>query len=125
MELVDDEALTNEPPPLSKTIEPVITIVRAIINKFRRSPVKNDSSQEAVLVKHKIKLSPLKDCKTRWSSLLAALERFDRISDAVYEVLDELELGSMKLNAEETLLLKYILRTLAPFNFKVCYMLIP
>ena len=44
------------------------------------------------------------------------LERYDPITDAVNEVLDDLELGNLKLDTGETELVKDIIKTLAPFK---------
>ena len=47
---------------------------------------------------------------------LSMLERYDPITDAVNEVLDDLELGNLKLDTGETELVKDIIKTLAPFK---------
>ena len=44
------------------------------------------------------------------------LERYDPITDAVNEVLDDLELGNLKLDTGETELVKNIIKTLATFK---------
>ena len=44
------------------------------------------------------------------------LERYDPITDAVNEVLDDLELGNLKLDTGETELVKDIIKTLEPFK---------
>ena len=49
---------------LAPTIGPVVKKVRVIIQKFRSSPVKNDSLQEEVK-KYGKELSVIRDCKTR------------------------------------------------------------
>ena len=44
------------------------------------------------------------------------LERYDPITDAMNEVLDDLELGNLKLDTGENELVKDIIKTLAPFK---------
>ena len=90
--------------------------VRKIVSKFRKSPVKNDILQKVVKQKHGKELRLQRDCKTRWSSLFTMLERYDLISDAVNEVLSDLEMSNLKLNSAEALQLKDIIKTLAPFK---------
>ena len=55
-----------------------------------------------MILKHGKELRLQRDCKTRWSSLCSMLERYDQITDAVNEVLDDLELGNLELDTGET-----------------------
>ena len=110
------DIVTDHPPALSATIHPVVAKVRKIVGKFRKSPVKNDILQKVVKLKHGKELRLQRDCKTRWSSLCTMLERYDRISDAVNDVLGELELSHLKLFPREAELVKDIIKTLAPFK---------
>ena len=63
-------------PLLKKWIEDVISKVRRIVRLFRRSPVKNSILQKYVNEEKGRELSLLLDCKTRWNSLIAMIERF-------------------------------------------------
>ena len=107
---------TDDPPELSETVEPIIKKVRVIVGKFRKSPVKNDVLQKAIKVKLGMELRVIKDCKTRWSSLCAMLERFVRISEPIDDVLEEMNLGGLILSPEEKQVVKDIISALAPFK---------
>ena len=86
-------SVDGDPTSLSKTIEPVITKVRVIVRKFRKSPVKNDCLQEEVKKKFGKELNIMRDCKIRnWSSLHAMLQRFIKLEEPVNKILDNLDL---------------------------------
>ena len=107
---------TSNPPELSDTIDPVVQKVRTIVKKFRKSPVKNDILQKVIAKKHDKELKLIKDCKTRWSSLCAMLERFVRVFPEVDQVLNDLELYSLRLSDHDLDLVKEIISALAPFK---------
>ena len=69
-----DDIITT--PLLKKWIEDVISKVRRIVRLFRRSPVKNSILHKYVDEEKGRELSLLLDCKTRWNSLIAMIERF-------------------------------------------------
>ena len=54
----------------------IIFLRFAELSVFRRSPVKNYIPQKYVNEEKRIELSLLLDCKTRWNSLIATIERF-------------------------------------------------
>ena len=87
-----------------------------IVQKFRRSPVKNDSLQEEVKKKYGKELTVIRDCKTRWSSLYSMIVRFLKLEEPLNKVLDDLELQKLKLSSEEIQLLRDIVAALEPFN---------
>ena len=103
-------------PELAGDIEPVIKKVRKIVSKFRRSPVKNDLLQKEVALTFDKELTLLRDCKTRWSSLHTMLKRFLKIHGPVNTVLEELELGDLRLTDGELQLVKTIDDSLEPFQ---------
>ena len=103
-------------PELAGDIEPVIKKVRKIVSKFRRSPVKNDLLQKEVALTFDKELTLLRDCKTRWSSLHTMLKRFLKIHGPVNTVLEELELGDLRLADGELQLVKTIDDSLEPFQ---------
>ena len=58
----------------AKPIGPLINKVRKIILLFRKSPTKNDILQQFIKRDFGKDIVLLKDCKTRWNSLLLMLE---------------------------------------------------
>ena len=106
----------GDPTSLAASIYPVVKKVRVIVQKFRRSPVKNDSLQEEVKKKYGKELSVIRDCKTRWSSLHSMLDRFLILEEPLNKVLDDLELQKLKLSSEEIQLLRDIVAALEPFK---------
>ena len=105
-----------DPRDLATSIYPVVKKVRVIVQKFRRSPVKNDSLQEEVKKKYGKELSVIRDCKTRWSSLHSMIERFITLEEPLNKVLDDLGLQKLKLSSEEIQLLRDIVAALEPFK---------
>ena len=103
-------------PELAGDIEPVIKKVRKIVSKFRRSPVKNDLLQKEVALTFDKELTLLRDCKTRWSSMHTMLKRFLKTNGPVNTVLEELELGDLRLTDGELQLVKTIDDSLEPFQ---------
>ena len=85
--------------------------VRVIIQKFRSSPVKNDSLQEEVK-KYGKELSVIRDCRTRWSSLHSMAEIFLLLEDPLNKVLDDLGLEKLKLSSAEIQLVREIVAAL-------------
>lgn len=104
------------PRSLAPSIGPVVKKVRVIIQKFRSSPVKNDSLQEEVKKKYGKELCVIRDCKTRWSSLYFMAERFLKLEDPLNKVLDDLGLEKLKLSSAEIQLLREIVAALEPFK---------
>ena len=74
-------------PSLKSNIDTAVKKIRKIVNKFRRSPVQNDVLQKAVKLKFNKELNLQRDCKTRWSSMVAMLERYLKLEDVVNSVL--------------------------------------
>ena len=103
-------------PELPGDIEPAIKKVRKIVSKFRRSPVNNDLLQKEVALTFDKELTLLRDCKTRWSSLHTMWKRFLKINEPVNTVLEELELGDLRLTDGELQLVKTIDDSLEPFQ---------
>ena len=58
--------------------------VRRICRMFRNSPLKNDRLQD--FVKNE-ELKLILDCKIRWNSLLAMIERFLRLKNCISKAL--------------------------------------
>ena len=115
---------TNDcaPKPLKETIHPVIAKVRYIVNKFRRSPVKNDLLQKIVKAKFNKELTLLRDWRTRWSSMVSMLQRYISIEEAVNETLKDLELEKLQLSTKESGLIKDIIAAVEPFKVGTEYL---
>jgi len=65
----------------------LITKVRKIVKTFRRSPLKNEVLQKYVKQDHKKELQLVLDSKTRWSSMLSMLERFNILKTSLKKAL--------------------------------------
>ena len=75
------------------TVETVINEVRAIVKKFRRSPVKNDSLLTGgVMKKYGKELAVIRDCKTRLSSLHSMIVRFLTLKKPTNKIFGYIEL---------------------------------
>ena len=108
--------MNGNPRSLAPTIGSVVKKVRVIIQKFRSSPVKNDSLQEEVKKKYGKELRAILDCKTRWSSLHSMVERVLVLEDPLNKVLDDLGLEKLKLSSDEIQLVRDIVAALEPFK---------
>ena len=104
---------------MSEAIELVIKKVRAIVRKLRKSPVKSDVLQNAIKQKLGKELRIIKDCKTRWSSLCAMLERFIEISEPIDDVLEDMNLKGLMLSAEVKMIVNDIASSLALFKVNI------
>ena len=62
--------------PMIEKYDPILKKVRGENRKYRKSQVRNDELQEIVKNGLGRNLAVLKDCKTRWSSLVKMLNRF-------------------------------------------------
>ena len=78
--------------------------------------MKNDLLQKEVALKFDQELTLLRDSKTRWSSLHTMLKRFLKINGPVNTVLEELELGDLRLTDGELQLVKTIDDSHEPFQ---------
>ncbi|XP_035716703.1 uncharacterized protein LOC118439484 [Folsomia candida] len=72
---------------ISHTLRPVIDKVRTIVRMFRRSPLKNEILQTYIKQEFGKELSLILDCKTRWNSLVAMLERFYTVQASIKKAL--------------------------------------
>ena len=106
----------GNPRSLAPTIGSVVKKVRAIIQKFRSSPVRNDLLQVEVKKKYGKELRVILDCKTRWTSLHSMTERFLLLEDPLNKLLDDLGLEQLKLSSNEIQLLRDIVAALEPFK---------
>lgn len=91
--LVVDEN-NSEPNELTDdfSILELIQKVRSVVKMFRRSPTKNDEVlQKYVVEEFKKDFSLILDCKTRWSSLLAMLERFNKLQNCIRKALIDIK----------------------------------
>ena len=61
--------------------------VRKIVRWFRKSPVRNEVLQKYVSEEHGKEMILILDCKTRWNSLFAMLERFMMLKGAVHKAM--------------------------------------
>ena len=125
--LDDDDTMTDLsgdidysiPPPLLRTwIEEVISKVRRIVRLFRRSPVKNSILQKYAREENGKELTLLLDCKTRWNSLLAMIQRFTSLKKPISKAL--IDIGSTeKIDLIDWNILENICQCLKPIEIAV------
>ena len=114
-----EEEERNIAVPLASNLQEVVQKVRKIVKLFRRSPVKNDDHLQPYILKNlgREKMLLL-DCKTRWNSLLAMLERF-------YELKKEIKMAMVQLHVpfdlseKEVKEINEMCEALAPFKVAV------
>ena len=88
-----EEEEQNKAVPLASNLQDVVKKVRKIVKLFWRSPVKNDDHlQPYILENFGREKMLLLDCKTRWNSSLAMLEKF-------YELQKEIKMDMVQLDA--------------------------
>ena len=121
-ERLPEPSINGVPTPLFDNIEPTLRQVRITVNKFRRSPVKNDNLQVDIERHCGKKLSLTRDCKTRWSALHAMLERFLKLSEPINKMLEEYNLTSLKLETHQLQTVKDIVVALEPFKVATTYL---
>ena len=77
----------NEAPQITEQYSEVIAKVRRICRMFRNSPLKNDRLQDFVKNEFNEELKLILDCKLRWNSLLAMIERFQKLKNCISKAL--------------------------------------
>ena len=107
------------PPLLREWIEEVISKVRRIVRLFKRSPVKNSILQKYVREENGKELSLLLDCKTRWNSLLAMIDRFISLKKPISKALIDIA-ATEKMDSIDWEILDHICRCLKPIEIAVC-----
>lgn len=90
----------------TETFSTTIERMRAIINAFRKSPVKNGLLQEELKQQNMAVLQLTSFTKTRWNSLVISGKRFLRLLPAVRTVLTELNTNKLPWDDENTELLE-------------------
>ena len=74
----------------NENLLPIICKVRKIVKLFRKSPLKNETLQRHVLSDYKREYKLILDSKTRWSSLLFMVERFNKLKNCILKALIDL-----------------------------------
>jgi hypothetical protein len=89
----DDDTLCLQVfPELDENFRELIQKVRKVVCLFEHSPTKNDDVlQHYVKAEHGTPLSLMLDCKTRWSSMFAMLERFLTLQGPIRKALIDLK----------------------------------
>lgn len=72
-------------------IRPLIDKARKTVRKFRKAPLHNEALQKYVQADFGKELHLILDCKTRWSSLQAMLERFVMLKNCIRKSLIDLK----------------------------------
>lgn len=100
-------------------IHQLIKKVRGVVTAFRRSPTKNDEILQKYVIEQYGKDFPLVlDCKTRWSSLLAMLERFYKLHTCVQKSLIDLK-SKVTFSDEEIEMIRTLIEILLPVKLAV------
>jgi len=106
--------LTNE-----CNINVIIQEIRKVVMYFKRSPTKNDTIlQKYVKAEYGKEIKLLLDCKTRWNSLLAMLERFILLKTSIQKSLIDLN-HPIHLEDSDYNLITEITDVLAPVKLTV------
>ena len=110
--------LVQEDADLLPEYDKIITVVRKIVNKFRRSRVKNDVLQKYMKNSFGRKLKLILDCKTRWTSLRAMLNRFIKCIDEIKKAMKDFNIA-FELSDKQVQDLKDMCNALEPFEVAV------
>lgn len=102
----EDESI-EEAHVADETFSTTIARMRAIINAFRKSPVKNSLLQDVLAKQNRKKLELTMFTKTRWNSLVISGRRFLELLPAVLATLSELD-SLLRWDDDNTELLKVI-----------------
>ena len=103
-------------PELLDDYKNIICKVRKICKYFRKSPVKNSILQNHVKRKYEKEYNLILDCKTRWNSLEAMLERFVHLKECVVLTLNDLNASHMWNEDEEYYKVEELLKVLGPIK---------
>lgn len=92
--------------------------VRTIVKFFRKSSVKNEILQKYVVADSNTEMKLILDCRTRWSSLFAMLERFIKIYPSIKKALIDLDEEQM-LDQIDISLINRVIKVLGPIKMAV------
>jgi len=102
-------------------ISSLVSKIRKVVKIFKNSPSKNDKYLQKYVKEQLGKEAALKlDCKTRWSSMLCMLEKFDEIKFCIKKAL--IDIGyeyDIHFSDEEFNLLSSIIAALTPVKLTV------
>lgn len=97
----------------------LIQKIRTAVKSFRQSPTKNDEVlQKYVIEEFKENFSLILDCKTRWSSLLAMIERFYKLKNCVRKALIDIK-SNIVFSDEEMETIETLIEILLPVKLAV------
>ncbi|GBM96116.1 hypothetical protein AVEN_7992-1 [Araneus ventricosus] len=93
--------------------------VRKVVKLFKRSPTKYDMYLQKYVKEDTGKeLSLILDCRTRWNSLLAMIERFLKLKVCIYKAL--IDIGSDTTFSDlEWSKIKHLIESLQPFKLAI------
>lgn len=112
----DGEEGTNEYT-LTEEFKPSIDIMRNIINKFRKSPLKSSVLEKYAIQEFGISLKLIADVRTRWNSLVHSIKRFLKLEKCVNKVLREM--GNNEVDAHTLEVLRTLLSFVKPLEMAV------
>ena len=85
--LFENVSEKNEVPQITEQYSEVNAKDRRICRMFRNSPLKNDRSQDFAKNEFNKELKLILDCKVRWNSILAMIDRFLRLKICISKAL--------------------------------------
>lgn len=103
---------------IHKSYTQIISKVRKIIAMFKRSPLKNEILQTYILTDFKKEIKLEIDSKTRWSSLLSMLEKFQKLKNCIKKTLIDVN-NSLLLDEVELTDIKDLIEALQPLKLGV------
>lgn len=84
----------SDAPSLNPILKPIIDKIRSTVKMFRRSPKKNEILQNYVKSEFQKELNLILDCRTRWNSLAAMIERFHLIRTCIKKAFIDLRVAT-------------------------------
>lgn len=115
----DDETSTTLVADFQPAIGDCIKKVRKIVTFFHRSSVANDKLQFFIQAGNGHELELIIDCRTRWNSLLAMLERYTKLHSFVRQALIALSKEPLALTDQECNVMKNVCSALLPVKTAV------
>ena len=113
--LFENVSEKNEAPQITEQYSEVIAKVRRICMMFRNSPLKNDRLQDFVKNEFNEELKVILDCKVRWNSLLAMIERFLKLKNCISKALRVIA-STENVFEEEWAMLNNLVEVLRPLE---------
>lgn len=103
---------------LHSSYSSLIQSVRSTVSIFRKSPLKDETLQKYSLLEFKKEYKLTLDCKTRWNSMCAMLERFYMMRKCISNALNELDI-EVQVEKGDFVRIKELVDVLSPIKATV------